>query len=152
VITSFVPGLVGTYSGPGAFVKPLRLIELQAVSKRNVTCLLLIEVFLAAAAITQAQSGPEVTAVIARASGTNLTLGDLQKEEGGKILQAGYQYYLKERKALEELIDNRLLADEAKRKAIPPDLLGVRARVPIRIDPSKVSPVGGRKRKTEKGL
>ena len=56
--------------------------------------------------------------VVARVSGADLTLSDLQQNEGGKLLQAEYQYYLNKRKALEELIDNRLLADEARRRSI----------------------------------
>jgi protein-disulfide isomerase len=69
----------------------------------------------------QTESDP--AGVVAKVSGSNLTLGDLQKREGGKLLQAEYQYYLSERKALEELIDNKLLADEAARRNIPLDQL-----------------------------
>jgi protein-disulfide isomerase len=69
------------------------------------------------------QSESDPTAVVARVSGSNLTLGDLQQKEGGKLLQAEYQYYLNERKALEDLIDNRLLADEARRLNISLDQL-----------------------------
>jgi len=93
------------------------------MSTRHFTRLLLVEAVLLAATIAQAQSAPDPTTVIARVGNSNLTLGDLQKEEGGKLLQAGYQYFLSERKALEELIDNRLLADAAKSKGIPLDQL-----------------------------
>lgn len=54
--------------------------------------------------------------VVAKVSGDNLTIADLQQKEGGKLLQAEYQYYLNERKALEELIDNQLLQDQASRE------------------------------------
>ena len=47
----------------------------------------LIEAVLLAAAIVKAQTGHDIARVIA-----NLTTGDLQKEEGGKPLQAGYEY------------------------------------------------------------
>jgi len=50
-------------------------------------------------------------------------MADLQKKEGGKLLQAEYQYYLNERKALEELIDGQLLADEARRRNMSVDEL-----------------------------
>ena len=50
-------------------------------------------------------------------------MADLQQKEGGKLLQAEYQYYLSERKALEELIDNQLIADEARRRNISVDEL-----------------------------
>jgi protein-disulfide isomerase len=74
---------------------------------------------LTALATVYGQAGPETSPVVARVSGTDLTMADLQQKEGGKLLQAEYQYYLNERKALEELIDNRLLADEAHRRDIP---------------------------------
>jgi protein-disulfide isomerase len=69
------------------------------------------------------QAQPEASQVVARVSGTNLTIADLQQKEGGKLLQAEYQYYLNERKALEDLIDSRLLADEARRRNISLDQL-----------------------------
>jgi hypothetical protein len=47
----------------------------------------LIEIPLATVAIAQAQSGPGISTVIARVSESNLTLGDLQKEECGKLRQ-----------------------------------------------------------------
>jgi protein-disulfide isomerase len=69
------------------------------------------------------QNDTDPAAVVARVSGENLTMADLQSKEGGKLLQAEYQYYLNERKALEELIDNRLLADEARKRNISLDQL-----------------------------
>jgi protein-disulfide isomerase len=69
------------------------------------------------------QTGSDPSAVVARVGGNNLTMADLQQKEGGKLLQAEYQYYLNERKALEELIDNQLLADEARRRNISLDEL-----------------------------
>jgi protein-disulfide isomerase len=84
---------------------------------------LFIGLSLVAATIVYGQVAAEPSQVVARISGANLTLNDLQQDQGGKLLQAEYQYYLSERKALEELIDNRLLADEASRKAISLDQL-----------------------------
>ena len=69
------------------------------------------------------QTGADPSAVVARVGSENLTMSDLQQKEGGKLLQAEYQYYLNERKALEELIDNQLLADEARRRKISLDEL-----------------------------
>jgi protein-disulfide isomerase len=66
-----------------------------------------------------AQTQPAAPAVVARVAGTELTMSDLQQKEGGQLLQAEYQYYLTERKALEELIDNQLLSDEARKRNIP---------------------------------
>ena len=64
-------------------------------------------------AILHAQDSQNLKQPAATISGTVLTLADLQAKEGGKLLQAQYQYYLSERKALEEAIDTRLLEQEA---------------------------------------
>jgi len=61
--------------------------------------------------------------VVAQVSGQNLTMADLQQKEGGKLLQAEYQFYLNRRKALEELIDNQLLEDAARKRNISLDQL-----------------------------
>jgi protein-disulfide isomerase len=61
--------------------------------------------------------------VVAEVSGQNLTSGDLEQKEGGKLLQARYEYYLNQRKALDDLIDGRLLANEARKKHITVDQL-----------------------------
>jgi protein-disulfide isomerase len=75
------------------------------------------------ATVLYGQIAQEPLQVVAKVSGANLTLTDLQQDEGGKLLQAEYQFYLNERKALEELIDNRLLGDEARKKNITLDKL-----------------------------
>lgn len=73
--------------------------------------------------LSYGQSSTDPSSVVARVGDTNLTMADLQHQEGGKLLQAQYQYYLNERKSLEELIDNQLLSDEAKRRNISLDQL-----------------------------
>lgn len=60
---------------------------------------------------------------VAKIGGTILTLDDLQANEAGKLLQARYQYYVSERKVLEEAIDDRLLAAQAGKKHISLDKL-----------------------------
>jgi protein-disulfide isomerase len=86
--------------------------------------MLIIGIFaLSAAAILYGQTAQDPAQVVARVGGADLTLTDLKQLEGGKLLQAQYQYYLNERKALEELIDNRLLADEARKRNISLDQL-----------------------------
>jgi protein-disulfide isomerase len=85
----------------------------------HIASLLVMGLSLTAAAVLYGQAAQEPLQVVARVSGADLTLSDLQQDEGGKLLQAEYQYYLNERKALEELIDNRLLGDEARKKNIP---------------------------------
>jgi protein-disulfide isomerase len=86
-------------------------------------CLLVAGLCLGEVASSHAQSASDPTLVVARVSDKNLTMADLQQKEGGKLLQAEYQYYLNERKALEDLIDNQLLADEARRRNISLDEL-----------------------------
>src|ERR1035437_7031832 len=85
--------------------------------------ILIVGISIAAAVVLHGQAGPESRQVVARVSGVDLTLSDLKSDEGGKLLQAEYQYYLNERKALEELIDNRLLADQARKEGISLDQL-----------------------------
>jgi protein-disulfide isomerase len=61
--------------------------------------------------------------VIAEVSGQKLTLGDLQQQLGGKLLQARYQYYMNQRKALDQLIDDKLIEIEAKQRNLSTDQL-----------------------------
>src|SRR5579875_1719497 len=70
-----------------------------------------------------AQTNSDPATVVAKVAGSSLTLADLQRKEGGKLLQAEYQYYLNERKALDELIDDQLLAQEAQRRNVTLDQL-----------------------------
>jgi len=91
--------------------------------KLGLRMVLALPLFFAASAIISAQDSTTAQEAVAKVSGRILTLGDLQAQESGKLLQAQYQYYLSERKALEEAIDNRLLEDEAKKKQITLDQL-----------------------------
>jgi protein-disulfide isomerase len=59
--------------------------------------------------------------VVAEVGGQKLTLGDLQQEQAGKLLQARYQYYMNERKALDQVIDDKLLEVEAKNRHLSVD-------------------------------
>jgi protein-disulfide isomerase len=54
--------------------------------------------------------------VVAEINGTKITRADIEKEQAGKLLQAHYQIFMAEQKALEDLIDNRLLEMEAARQ------------------------------------
>ena len=60
-----------------------------------------------------AKESPDSEQVIAEVGGQKLTLGDLQQQQGGKLLQARYQYYMNQRKALDQLIDDKLIEIEA---------------------------------------
>lgn len=54
--------------------------------------------------------------VVAEVGGKALTMADLQQKEGGKLLQAEFQFYLQQQRALEDLINDHLLTEEAARK------------------------------------
>lgn len=71
----------------------------------------------------EAQVAADADGVVAEVSGQKLTADYLQQKESGKLLQARYQFYLNERKALEELIDDQLLANEAHAKGFTVDQL-----------------------------
>jgi protein-disulfide isomerase len=73
--------------------------------------------------VLQAQQGPESLQVVAEVGGQKLTLGDLQQQLGGKLLQARYQYYMNQRKALDQLIDDKLLEIEARNRRLSVDEL-----------------------------
>lgn len=60
---------------------------------------------------------------VARVNGETLTKSDLDQREGNRLLQARYQYYQAERKALDELIDHSVLETEARRRGITVDQL-----------------------------
>jgi protein-disulfide isomerase len=78
---------------------------------------------LTAASSLPAQQSADNVQVVAEVGGQKLTLGDLQQEQGGKLLQARYQYYMNERKALDQMIDDKLLEIEAKNRHLSADEL-----------------------------
>jgi protein-disulfide isomerase len=78
---------------------------------------------LAAGSCLYAQEAVDTEQVIAEVGGHKLTIRDLQQQQGGKLLQARYQYYMNQRKALDQLIDDKLIDLEAKHRQISPDQL-----------------------------
>jgi predicted DsbA family dithiol-disulfide isomerase len=78
---------------------------------------------LTAASSLRAQQSVDNVLVIAEVGGQKLTVGDLQQKQAGKLLQARYQYYMNQRKALDQLIDDKLLEIEAKNLHISVDEL-----------------------------
>lgn len=58
-----------------------------------------------------AQKGTDVVAEI---GAVKLTMSDLEQQESARLLQARYDFYQAESKALEDLIDNTLIAQKAK--------------------------------------
>jgi len=63
------------------------------------------------------------SAVVADVGGVKITLGELEQEESAKLLAAHYQYYQAQSKALEELIDKKLLEQKAKSENLTVDQL-----------------------------
>jgi len=62
-------------------------------------------------------------AIVAQVGGVKLTMADLEREESAKLLQAGYQYYQVESKALDDLIGKQLLEQKAKSENLTVDQL-----------------------------
>jgi protein-disulfide isomerase len=69
------------------------------------------------------QENPDGKQVVAEVSGVKLTMADLEQKEGPKLLQARYQYYMNQRRALDQLIDDKLLEIEAAKQHISVDQL-----------------------------
>jgi protein-disulfide isomerase len=84
---------------------------------------LLLAFSVLATAALKAQVVAQSDVVVAEVSGRNLTANDLQQKENGKLLQARYQYYMAQRKALEDLIDDQLLANAAQAQSLTLDQL-----------------------------
>jgi protein-disulfide isomerase len=70
-----------------------------------------------------AVAGQDGSAVVADIGGQKITLEELQRKEEGKLLQAQYKYYLAERDALNDLVENDLLEKQASREGISVDEL-----------------------------
>jgi protein-disulfide isomerase len=79
------------------------------------------------AAVTLLSAGNALTqtdtTVVAEVNGVKLTVADLEQEESAKLLQAHNQYYQVEKKALEDLIEKRLLQQKAKHEGLSVDQL-----------------------------
>ena len=82
-----------------------------------------LDSFLSTGLCLYAQEAVDIQQVIAEVGGQKLTLGDLQQQQGGKLLQAKYQYYMNQRKALDQLINDKLIEIEAKNRHLSSDQL-----------------------------
>src|SRR5271167_3404345 len=67
--------------------------------------------------------GQNESAVVAEIAGSKVTVEELEQKQAGKLLQAKYKYYLAERDALEQLIDDQLLEMQAIKEAVTLDEL-----------------------------
>jgi protein-disulfide isomerase len=61
--------------------------------------------------------------VVAEVGGEKVTLGELEQKESAKLLTAHYQYYQAQSKALDDLIDKKLLEQKAKSENLTVDQL-----------------------------
>jgi protein-disulfide isomerase len=61
--------------------------------------------------------------VVAEVGGVKVTMADLEQEESARLLSAHYQYYQAETKALNDLIDKKLLEQKAKSEGLTVDQL-----------------------------
>ena len=66
-------------------------------------------VVLGMAAIAPMAAAQKPSDVVSEVNGVKITLEDLEKSKANKLLQARYQFYLAQQKALDELIEERLL-------------------------------------------
>jgi protein-disulfide isomerase len=67
--------------------------------------------------------GQSDSGVVAEIAGRKVTADELEQKEAGKLLQAQYKYYLAERDALEQYIDDQLLDMQAKKEGVTLDEL-----------------------------
>ena len=78
---------------------------------------------LGATAQAFAQTDLSNNQVVAEVSGEKITFADLDQKEGGTLLQARYQFYVNQRKALDRMIDDKLLEIDARNKKLTVDQL-----------------------------
>ena len=73
---------------------------------------------IAMAAFSIPAVGQDDNNAVAEIAGHKITADELEQKASGKLLQAKYKYYLAERDALEQYIDNELLDMQAKKEGI----------------------------------
>jgi protein-disulfide isomerase len=71
----------------------------------------------------QVSSAGKDNTVIAEVNGQKLVMSDLEQTEGSKLLQARSSFYDAQRKALDDLIDQNLLEQQAKKENLTVDKL-----------------------------
>jgi protein-disulfide isomerase len=68
-------------------------------------------------------AGQNGSSVVAEIAGHKVSADELEEKEAGKLLQAKYKYYLAERDALDQYIDDQLLEIQAKKEGVTLDEL-----------------------------
>lgn len=74
---------------------------------------------------------------VAEVGGVKVTMAELEQEESAKLLSAHYQYYQVEIKALDELINKKLIEQKAKSEHLTVDQLVDRDIKPMVKDPTE---------------
>ncbi len=90
----------------------MRLGEIMSVSKMVLVSGLTMVLVFAAMGYSAAQSNGD-DSVVANVGSVKITMSDLEQEESAKLLAARYQYYQVETKALNDLIDKKLVEQKA---------------------------------------
>lgn len=67
--------------------------------------------------------GQNGSSVVAEIAGHKVSADELEEKEAGKLLQAKYKFYLAERDALDQYIDDQLLEMQAKKEGVTLDEL-----------------------------
>jgi protein-disulfide isomerase len=78
---------------------------------------------IALAAFSIPAIGQDDSSVVAEIAGHKVTTDELMDKQAGKLLQAKYKYYLAEKDALEQFIDDQLLELQAKKESVNVDEL-----------------------------
>lgn len=71
----------------------------------------------------QDNPGESKSTVVAVVNGNPVTLGELEQKRADNLFHARYDYYQAERKALDQLIEERILEDQARRENLTVDQL-----------------------------
>jgi protein-disulfide isomerase len=95
--------------------------DLMFVSGKMIKFVLGSALGLLSAGIMTAQN--DASAVVAEVGGVKVTMGELEQEESARLLSAHYQYYQAEAKALNDLIDKKLIEQKAKSENLTVDRL-----------------------------
>lgn len=67
--------------------------------------------------------GQTDSSIVAEINGRKVTAAELEAKEGGKLLQAQYKYYLAQRDALEQFLNDEVVSLQAKKEGVSRDEL-----------------------------
>jgi protein-disulfide isomerase len=90
------------------------------IARRLLQSVLVLISVLATVGMAAAQNPSEVLTII---DGEKITRGELETKEKGRLLQPRYEFYVAETRALDDLIEQKLLEAEARRQKMTVDQL-----------------------------